>query len=103
VSRAPVRLGGDIRPPTLLQRVDPVYPDIAVRARVEGVVILEAIIDEEGRVKEVKVVRSVPLLDRAAIEAVERWRCEPVVFNGRTIPVILNVVVSFRIPNESTI
>ncbi len=94
----PVRIGGEIRPPTLLQRVEPVYPVLALNAHVEGTVILEAIIDENGTVQSLKVLRSVSLLDKAAVAAVEQWRYSPVILNGRPVPVILTVVVSFKIP-----
>jgi protein TonB len=66
VERAPVRVGGDVKAPALLQRVEPEYPAIAVRARVQGVVILEAVVDRQGRIEDVRVLRSIPLLDGAA-------------------------------------
>ena len=72
VPRAPVRVGGAITAPALLSRVAPEYPPIAVSAKVEGVVILEAIVDREGRVEKVKVLRSIALLDEAAKAAVRR-------------------------------
>jgi protein TonB len=96
--REPVHVGGEIRPPVLLQRVEPSYPDLALRAHVEGTVILEAIIDERGAVQRVKVLRSIALLDKAAIDAVEQWRYSPVILNGTPVPVILTVVLSFKIP-----
>ncbi len=96
--RDPMRIGGDIRPPVLVHRVEPVYPDLAARARVEGTVILEAIIDEQGGVQSLKVLRSVPLLDKAATAAVEQWRYSPVMLNGLPVRVILTVTVSFKMP-----
>ncbi|HEX7778043.1 MAG TPA: TonB family protein, partial [Vicinamibacterales bacterium] len=63
----PVPVGGQIREPRRLAYVPPVYPTVAQTARIEGVVILEAIIDETGAVRDVRVLRSIPLLDRAAI------------------------------------
>lgn len=65
---------------------------------VEGTVILEAVINEEGAVQSLKVLRSVPLLDKAAVAAVEQWRYSPVMLNGRPVAVVLTVTVSFRIP-----
>ncbi len=82
----------------LVHRVEPVYPDLAARARVEGTIILEAIIDEQGGVQSLKVLRSVPLLDKAAIAAVEQWRYSPVMLNGKPVRVILTVTLSFRMP-----
>ena len=85
-------------PPTLLHRVDAVYPDLALRSHVEGTVILEAIIDETGCVQRVQVLRSISLLDKAAIAAVEQWKYSPTILNGRPVPVRLTVALSFKIP-----
>jgi TonB family protein len=82
----------------LLRRVEPTYPDAAVRAHLEGTVILEAIIDEEGTVQSVKVLRPVPLLTQAAVAAVEQWHYSPVMLNGRPVLAILTVSVTFKIP-----
>jgi protein TonB len=96
--KAPVRVGGQLQPPTLIRRVEPGYPHMAVRANLQGVVILEAIVDEEGTVKEVKVLRSVnPLLDREALAAVRQWRYAPVVLNGIPVPFVLSVSLSFTL------
>src|SRR4051812_49282975 len=72
-SQSPVRLHAGMQPPRKLVHVDPVYPQIARSAHVEGTVILEAVIDVDGHVASVRVLRSIPLLDQAAIEAVKRW------------------------------
>ena len=80
--RHPVRVGGGISAPTQLVRVSPVYPEIAARAHIEGLVILEALVDETGEVRETKVIRSVKFLDEAAIDAVKQWRL-PLLLNGR--------------------
>jgi len=93
----PVRAIGEVRMPRLLRRVEPVYPEIARQARVEGVVILEATTDIYGRVQDVKVLRSVPLLDQAAIDAVRQWVYEPMVINGRPRSVVFTVTVIFRL------
>jgi protein TonB len=98
--RGPVRIGGQIQPPTLIHRVEAGYPEIAVRAHVEGTVILEAVVNENGEVQSVKVLRSIPLLDNAAIAAVQQWRYSPVVLNGTRVPFILTVVMSFNIPEN---
>ena len=70
VRKEPVPVGGNIRPPTRVRYVEPVYPRFALRGGVQGTVILQAVIDEQGRVREVKVLRSIPLLDDAAVQAV---------------------------------
>jgi protein TonB len=92
---APLPIGGDIRPPARVFNVDPVYPAIAQAARVEGTVILEATIDERGNVINTRVLRSVPLLDRAAIDAVSRWRYSPTRLNGVAVLVVMTVTVTF--------
>ena len=91
----PVRIGGDIDRPTLLHRVNPDYPQIAISARKEGVVILEATVGADGAVSNVRVLRSEPLLDNAAVDAVKQWRYSPLQLNGRAQPFILTVTVSF--------
>ena len=73
------------------------YPQVAVSARMEGIVILEATIDAQGAVQNVTVLRSLPLLDRAAIEAVRQWRYEPTRLNGQAIPIIMTVTVNFSL------
>ena len=94
---APVRAVGEIKPPKLIKKVDPVYPEIARQARVEGVVILECTTDIYGRVQNIKVLRSIPLLDQAAIDAVRQWVYEPMIINGRPRGVIFTVTVTFKL------
>jgi protein TonB len=74
-----------------------VYPAIAQAAKVQGIVELEATIDERGVVRNVKVVRSVPLLDQAAIAAVSTWRYTPTQLNGVAVPVVMTVRVAFSL------
>jgi TonB family protein len=93
----PVRAIGDIKPPDLIFRVEPKYPEIARQARVDGIVILEATTDTLGRVSSVKILRSIPLLDQAAIEAVRQWIYEPMLINGRPRGVIFTVTVRFSL------
>jgi protein TonB len=93
----PVPVGGAIRAPQRIASAPPVYPAIAQSARVEGEVILQAIIDADGAVRDVHVLRSIPLLDQAAIDAVRRWRYKPTLLNGIPVPVIMTVTVSFRL------
>jgi periplasmic protein TonB len=91
------RVGGVIREPRRIVDVPPVYPAIAVAARKEGVVILEAMLDENGKVAQLKVLRSEPLLDEAALEAVRRWRYTPTLLNNVPVPVLLTVTVRFSL------
>jgi protein TonB len=83
--------------PALLERVEPEYPPIAVRVQVEGVVILEAVVDRNGRVEDVRVLRSIPLLDAAAIDAVRKWRYSPLLLNGQAERFVLTVTVNFSL------
>ena len=95
--RTPVRIGGRITAPALIYRVDPKYPDFAAQAQIEGLVILEATVDTEGRVQAVQVLRSHGLLDQAAIDAVKQWRYSPLILNGQPFPFILTVSVRFSV------
>ncbi len=90
-----VRAIGDVRPPRLVKRIEPEYPGIAREARIEGIVILEATTDVYGRVSSVRVLRSIPLLDEAAVAAVRQWVYEPLMLNGRPRPVTFTVTVRF--------
>jgi len=91
----PVRVGSGIRPPQKVHHVAPIYPAIAQSARVSGVVILDAVIKEDGSVTDVRVLRSIPLLDHAAIDAVRQWRFTPTLLNGRAVAVVMTVTVAF--------
>lgn len=84
-------------PPTLIKRVDPIYPKIARQANVEGSVILEVTTDIDGKVQKVKVLRSIPLLDRAAIDTVKQWVFEPLIIDSQRRGVILTVCVPFKL------
>jgi protein TonB len=94
---APVRVGGNIKTPTKTKNVPPVYPPIAQSARVSGVVIIEATIGADGHVKDAKVLRSIPLLDQAALDAVKQWQFTPTLLNGVPVPVIMTVTVNFTL------
>jgi len=96
VARAPVRVGGHIQPPALVTRVAPVYPPIAVNARVRGMVILEATVGKDGRVEDVEVLRSVPLFDEAAVDAVRQWVYAPLLLNGEAERFVVTVTVNFN-------
>jgi protein TonB len=94
----PLRVGGDVKAPQLINRVEPSYPEAARKARMEGVVILEAIITASGNVEDVKVLKSVnPLLDAAATRAVQQWKYRPATLNGRAVRVYLTVTVTFNL------
>jgi protein TonB len=91
----PLRVGGDIRAPRKLHHVAPIYPPIAAQARVSGTVMLDATISPSGEVVDVRILRSVPLLDAAAVTAVRQWRYDPPRLNGTAVAVLLTVTVQF--------
>ena len=92
-----VRVGAGVESPELVHRVEPVYPLDAVAERVEGTVVVEATVDEQGHVQEVRVLRSIGPLDQAAIDAVMQWRYSPLRVNDQVARFILTVNVSFRL------
>jgi protein TonB len=83
--------------PVLKHRVEPDYPASAIKARLQGRVILRAVISADGAVEEVEVLRSSPFFDEAAIEAVRQWRYEPARHRGRPVAVYFTVEVDFRL------
>jgi periplasmic protein TonB len=89
------RVGGDIREPRRIQGAAPSYPELARRARIQGKVVLECIIDTDGRVTDIRVASGNPLLAEAATDAVRRWIYSPTTLNGQPIRVILTVTVKF--------
>jgi protein TonB len=94
---APVRVGYGVRAPQKLREVNPVYPPIAQTARVQGIVIIEATIGADGHVTNARILRSVPLLDQAAIDAVKQWEFTPTLLNGVPVPVVMTVTVNFTL------
>jgi protein TonB len=92
-----VRVGGAVREPRKISGAPPVYPAIAQAAKVEGKVILEAVINERGVVERVKVLRSVPLLDAAAVDAVQKWRYTPTLLNGSPVSVLMTITLHFTL------
>jgi TonB family protein len=90
-----VRIGGNIRAPMKIKHVSPVYPEIAKAAAVKGMVIIEALVDREGHVADAVVLRSIPLLDQAALDAVRQWTFTPTLLNGNPVQVIMTVTVNF--------
>jgi protein TonB len=96
----PIRLHQGMKAPHKIVDVAPVYPPVAQRARIEGVVILEAVIDAQGRVASVRVLRSIALLDQAAADAVKQWRFTPALLNTEPVPVVMTVTVNFTLQDR---
>jgi TonB family protein len=90
-----LRVGGNIRTPRKVKDVRPLYPQEARDAGVQGVVIIEMRVEADGRVGSARVLRSIPLLDQAALDAVQQWEFEPTLLNGAPIAVVMTVTVQF--------
>ena len=93
----PVRMGDLPVPPTKIVDARPIYPEIARAARVEGTVVIEAMLDTAGRVTQSRVVKSVPLLDQAALDAVRQWRYRPSVYGGHPVAVLMTITIRFTL------
>ena len=94
--RKPVHVGGDVKQPKLLYAPDPVYPFIAMQSRISGVVVIDAIIDDQGNVTSERALSGQPLLIPAALEAVSKRRYAPTILDGEPTPIDLRVEVSFK-------
>jgi protein TonB len=94
---SPLYVTGEVRPPERTYGVEPEYPESARIARLQGKVILEVIVGRDGSVEGVRVLRSIPLLDAAAVEAVRQWRYRPALQGGRPVKVFMTIVVDFKL------
>jgi protein TonB len=95
-SQPPVRVGA-IAPPQKIKDVKPIYPPEAQRANVQGVIVVELTIGPDGRVTDARILRSIPLLDQAALDAVRQWEYTPVLLNGVAITYIMTATVNFTL------
>jgi TonB family protein len=94
----PILVAGDVVAPEKLSAPQPVYTEMARKARIQGVVIVQAIIDKTGEVTNVKVLKGLPMgLDVAAADAVKKWKFRPATLNGKPVDVYYNLTVNFRI------
>ena len=94
--KTPMRHSG-VKPPARVVYVAPVYPLTAREVRKEGVVIIEATIDEQGNVTDTQLLRSIPLLDEAALVAVRQWKFSPTLLNGTPVSIVMTVTVNFTL------
>jgi protein TonB len=92
---APVRVGGRVRPPKPIVQVHPDYPVLAKQARIQGQVQIDAVLDEQGNVVEMKIVSGPPLLYQAALDALKKWKYEPTYLNDQPIAVQMIVTITF--------
>jgi protein TonB len=93
----PVRVADLPVSPRKIVDARPVYPEIARSARVEGTIIMEAVLDTNGRVTQVRVLKSVPMLDQAALDAVRQWRYTPSLYGGHPVSVLMTITVRFTL------
>jgi len=94
---SPILLGSDVTPPERILYVQPVYPEIARKSRAAGVVIMEIVVGRSGDVTEVKVLKSHPLFDAAAVEAVKRWKYRPAMLGEKPVRVFMTIRVEFNL------
>jgi len=93
-----LRVGGDVKAPVALYKVEPQYSEEARKERVSGIVILEVVIDKSGTVRDAVVLKPLPFgLDQAALDAVKQWKFRPAMMNGEPVDVIFNLTVNFRL------
>ncbi len=93
----PLRVGGSIAAPRKIKDVKPNYPLLAQSAHIQGVVTIEAVIGPNGKVTDARVIRSIPALDQAALDAVRQWEFTPTLLSGVAVPVIMTVWVKFSL------
>lgn len=94
----PIQVGGDVKAPIKEYAPQPQYTEIARKARIQGVVIVQAIIDKQGNVTDVKILKPLPMgLDKAAADAVEKWKFKPATLNGKPVDVYYNLTVNFTL------
>jgi protein TonB len=93
--QAPIRWHTGIRTPQKVVDVAPIYPPVARAAHAQGIVIIEATIDTRGSVVAARIIKSVALLDQAALDAVRQWKFSPTLLNGVPVPIIMTVTVRF--------
>jgi len=97
-SEGPLHVGGDVKAPVAINRSKPNYTDSARKARITGIVIIEAIVNKQGDVEQAKVLKGLPLgLSEQATEAVKQWKFHPGTLNGQPVDVIFTLTVNFTL------
>jgi|SRR5689334_629750 len=97
--KGPVRVGGNVKRPELVHKVEPTYPPLARQTRVQGNVVIDCVIDKQGNVTQVKAVSGHPLLVQSALSAVKQWKFKPTMLNGQPVDVAMTVTVQFNMAN----
>jgi TonB family protein len=91
------RVGGEVKAPTVVSKVEPVYPEEERKKRNSGIVILEVLIEANGDVSGAHLLKPLPGLDEAAVTAVKQWRFQPATRDGQPVAVIFNLTIQFRL------
>jgi protein TonB len=99
--KGPYRVGGKVQAPRLIRQVQPEYPPLAKQARIQGDVVIDSVIDTQGRVTEMEVVSGSPLLVQSAIQALGQWRYQPKLLNGQPVAVDMLVTLHFTLGQNS--
>lgn len=94
---APIAVGGDVQMAKLIRKVTPLYPALAITARISGVVRLIGTIGKDGTIRNLQLVSGHPMLARAALEAVRQWVYKPTLLNGMPVEVIAPIEVNFTL------
>ena len=97
VDAHPIRVSAGAQAAILIYQVKPVYPPIARQLRVQGVVVLEAVISKEGTIESLRTVSGHQLLNQAALDAVKQWRYQPTLLSGEPVAVITTVMATFTL------
>jgi protein TonB len=92
-----IRVGGNVQQANLVRQVKPPYPPLARQARIQGAVILEAVINRQGGVEQLRVISGHPLLVQAAMDAVRQWKYRPTLLNGEPVEVVTTITVNFNL------
>ena len=91
-------VGGDVKAPVVINRIEPIYPEEARKARITGIVIVRAVISRDGVVKDVQVLKPLPFgLDQAAVDAVKQWTFKPATLEGKPVDVYFNLTINFKL------
>ena len=99
VASGPLKIGGDVAAAKLIYGPAPVYPRLAITARSQGIVRLEAVIATDGSIRNLRVVSGPPLLTDAALKAVQQWHYHPTLLNGVAVEVLTEIDVNFSLSN----
>jgi protein TonB len=97
IQRPPIIVVAKLQEAKLIRKVEPVYPELAIKARITGRVILQVTVDEDGNVVDIRVLQGHPILEGSAVSAVRQWKYSPTILDGEPVPVTATVTVIFAL------